>query len=153
MGELRRNASLLRGPTGRGVAAAASDRSPVSGQQTRRRMQAERDGRRSELLAAIWLVLKGYRILARRRRTPMGEIDIIAVRGRRLAFVEVKCRAKSGQLATAVSARQSRRLLAAAQNWLQHNPRFRDYSLGFDRCDVVERWRVSHHPDALQPPC
>jgi hypothetical protein len=49
-------------------------------------------GRRAEWLAAWWLRLKGYRILARDLRTPVGEIDLIARRGRVLALVEVKAR-------------------------------------------------------------
>ncbi len=54
-----------------------------------KRQQAERGGRRAESLAALWLQLKGWQILARRARTPVGEVDLIARRGRLLAFVEV----------------------------------------------------------------
>ena len=60
---------------------------------TRRR--AERGGRRAEALAALWLRLKGWTILARRVRTPVGEVDLIARRGRTIAFVEVKARASA----------------------------------------------------------
>jgi putative endonuclease len=58
-----------------------------------RRQRAERDGRRAERLAAWWLRLKGWRILAVRARAPVGEIDLIARRGRTVAFIEVKARA------------------------------------------------------------
>jgi putative endonuclease len=56
------------------------------------RAAAERLGRRAERVAALWLRLKGYSILARRVRTPVGEVDLIARRGKTLAFVEVKAR-------------------------------------------------------------
>lgn len=57
-----------------------------------KRQAAERRGRRAERIAALWLRLKGYRILGERIRTPAGEVDIVARRGRVLAFVEVKAR-------------------------------------------------------------
>uniref|UniRef100_UPI0025F8626B YraN family protein n=1 Tax=uncultured Hyphomicrobium sp. TaxID=194373 RepID=UPI0025F8626B len=57
------------------------------------RRTRERRGHTAEWAAAIALMVKGYRILARREKTPLGEIDLIAVRGRRVAFVEVKRRA------------------------------------------------------------
>jgi putative endonuclease len=53
-----------------------------------KRRAAERGGRRAEALAAFWLQLKGWTILARRARTPVGEVDLVARRGRTLAFVE-----------------------------------------------------------------
>ena len=56
------------------------------------RQRAESRGRRAERVAAWWLRLKGYRILAMRVRTPLGEIDLVARRGRTLIFVEVKAR-------------------------------------------------------------
>ena len=58
-----------------------------------KRQRAESGGRRAETLAAWWLRLKGWRILATRARTPVGEVDLVARRGRTLAFVEVKARA------------------------------------------------------------
>lgn len=58
----------------------------------RSRRAAEARGRSAELLAALWLMGKGYRILARRARTPFGEVDLAAVKGRTLAIVEVKAR-------------------------------------------------------------
>ncbi len=59
--------------------------------------RAERGGRRAEALAALWLQLKGWTILARRARTAVGEVDLVARRGRTLAFVEVKARATQGE--------------------------------------------------------
>ena len=75
---------------------------PISAVMTQRgvspdpqRIAREQKGRVAEAIAAVVLMLKGYRILARRRRTPQGEIDLIAVRGRRLAFVRRKGRTRT----------------------------------------------------------
>jgi putative endonuclease len=57
------------------------------------RALAEKRGRRAEVLAAWYLRLKGYKILAQRVKTHRGEIDLVAKRGRALVFVEVKARA------------------------------------------------------------
>ncbi len=77
------------------------------------RQAAERRGRRAEAVAALWLALKGYRILARRARTPYGEVDLVAWRGGALVIVEVKARAASRAGLEAVSLRQRDRLRRA----------------------------------------
>src|SRR5256885_16033175 len=74
-----------------------------------------RRGRVSEWQAAAALLVRGYRILGRRVRTPYGEIDIIAVRGRRLAFVEVKRRATRLEAEAAITPRPAGRIAPAAQ--------------------------------------
>jgi len=78
------------------------------------RAGAERGGRRAELLAAWWLRLKGYSIIGQRVRCPRGEIDIIARRGRTLAFVEVKQRRNADAAAMAINPHSLRRVVAAA---------------------------------------
>jgi putative endonuclease len=80
-----------------------------------KRQAAERGGRRAETLAAWWLRLKGWRILGRRVRTPVGEVDLVARRGRTLAFVEVKARADDGQAALALDDFRLRRVACAAE--------------------------------------
>ena len=80
-----------------------------------KRQEAERRGRRGEALAAWWLRLKGWRIVAPRVKTPRGEIDLIARRGRTVAFVEVKWRGGGEALATAIDAYRLRRVAAAAE--------------------------------------
>ncbi len=80
-----------------------------------RRRRAERGGRRAEALAAWWLRLKGWTILARRVRTPVGEIDLVARRGRTVAFVEVKARASAAQADLALDDYRLRRVAAAAE--------------------------------------
>jgi len=76
---------------------------------------AERHGRRGEWLAAWWLRLHGWRILARRVKTPRGEIDLIARRGRSLAFVEVKWRQTARERDMAIDSHRLRRVAAAAE--------------------------------------
>lgn len=79
------------------------------------RRDAERRGRRAESLAALWLRLKGWRILARRARVPGGEVDIVARRGRTLAFVEVKARHTGEAAGFALDQWRIRRVIVAAE--------------------------------------
>jgi len=80
-----------------------------------KRQQAEQGGRRAEALAALWLQLKGWRILARRVRTPVGEVDLVARRGFVVAFVEVKARASAAEADIALDQFRLRRVAAAAE--------------------------------------
>jgi putative endonuclease len=80
-----------------------------------KRQRAERGGRRAERLAAWWLRLRGWRILAVRARTPVGEVDLVARRGRVLAFVEVKARASEDAAAFALDEWRLRRVARAAE--------------------------------------
>ncbi len=79
------------------------------------RRAAERRGRSAETLACWYLRLRGWRILARRARVPGGEVDIVARRGRTLAFVEVKARATETAAAFALDEWRLRRVVAAAE--------------------------------------
>lgn len=105
---------------------------------------AERRGRHAETAAAFLLRAKGYRILARRLRTPSGEIDILARKGNLLVIVEVKARASREDAGIALTPRQQQRLTAAA-SWL---PRWRPGLTGCDmRFDLiaVSPWRWPQH--------
>lgn len=113
------------------------------------RKRAERRGRRSEWLAALWLMLKGYRILALRYRTPAGEIDIIARRGRLVAFVEVKARSSERAAVDAVSTMAHRRIRAAADIWLSRQRDPSALSLRFDVVAVLPGRFPRHLPDAF----
>src|SRR5262245_40691302 len=92
----------------------------------------------------------GDRILERRCRTPYGEIDIIAVRGKRLAFVEVKRRATRAEAEAALTPYQARRMARAAEYWVSRNARYRDHDRGLDGLLVMPRRLPVHLPDALQ---
>lgn len=81
----------------------------------RDRRLAEAAGRRGERVAEWWLRLKGWRILGRRVRTPVGEVDLIARKGRLVAFVEVKARATDAELDLAIDQRRLARVAAAAE--------------------------------------
>ena len=79
------------------------------------RQRAEKRGRGAETLACWYLRLKGWRILARRVRVPGGEVDIVARRGRTIAFVEVKARGSAEAAAFALDRYRLRRVAAAAE--------------------------------------
>jgi putative endonuclease len=79
------------------------------------RQAAEKRGRGAETVACWWLRLQGWRILARRARVPGGEVDIVARRGRTLAFVEVKARANDEAAALALDRWRLRRVAVAAE--------------------------------------
>ena len=80
-----------------------------------RRLAAEQRGRGAERLAAWWLRLHGWRILAQRARVPGGEVDLVARRGRILAFVEVKARNSEASLGVALDQYRLRRVAVAAE--------------------------------------
>jgi putative endonuclease len=79
------------------------------------RARREAQGRRGEWLAAWYLRLTGWRILASRVKTPRGEIDLVARRGRLVAFVEVKWRARGEDLDLAIDHWRLRRVAAGAE--------------------------------------
>lgn len=116
----------------------------------RERRTAERMGHRAEAAAALLLILKGYRIVARRLRTPAGEIDLIAARGRRLAFVEVKLRASAEDAAWALGPRQQARIARAAEYWLSRRPALAAHDIGFDVILVAPWSRPRHLRDAFR---
>jgi putative endonuclease len=108
------------------------------------RLAAFRTGVSAEGRAAACLIAKGYRILARRFRTPFGEIDLVARRGRVVVFVEVKARASYDEAAYAVTPRQQRRIIDAAQAWLMAHPEHAEFELRFDVMLIAPR-RLPRH--------
>jgi putative endonuclease len=108
------------------------------------RVAAFQTGISAEARAAAVLMAKGYRILARRFRTPYGEIDIVAKRRNVLAFIEVKARASLDDAAYAVTPRQQARIIAAAQAWLMAHPEHAEFELRFDAMLIAPR-RLPRH--------
>ncbi|MGE0765875.1 MAG: YraN family protein [Hyphomicrobiaceae bacterium] len=108
-----------------------------------------RRGLLAEMIASVLLMAKGYRILARRHRTPFGEVDLIAARGRRLAFVEVKRRASIAEAEASLTPTQAARIGRAADHWLDRNPAHRGAEIGLDAILVVPRRWPSHRRNAL----
>lgn len=106
-------------------------RSP-SRMPTDKRVAAYRRGHRGEALAALWLQLKLYTIRERRFKTPLGEIDIIAQKGRTIIFIEVKQRAKNADEALTYAAINRNRITRAAHLWLARNPDLAGHDLRFD---------------------
>ena len=117
----------------------------------RDRRAAYRHGLAAELAAAALLLAKGYSLLARRYRTPLGEIDLIVRRGRLIAFVEVKARASQAEALASVSAGAERRIVGAADLWLAKHPAARGFDLRFDMVLVAPWSWPQHLPDAFRP--
>lgn len=112
------------------------------------RQKAERRGRRAEVIASLLLQFKGYRVLARRARTPVGELDLVVRRGRTIAFIEVKQRATIDAAAYALTPAQAKRSARAAEWWLAKQGDFAHDSLRFD-CVLVGRWSIRHIVNAF----
>ena len=108
------------------------------------RQSAFRTGISAESRAAAFLIAKGFRILARRWRSPVGEIDIIARRRSLLVFVEVKARDRLDDAAWSVTDRQRLRTAAAAEVWLARNADDRIRDIRFDAM-LVAPGRIPRH--------
>lgn len=113
------------------------------------RQAAEKRGRAAETTACWYLRLKGWRILARRARVAGGEVDIVARRGRTLAFIEVKARASDGAAGMALDAWRLRRVVTAAERLAPRYMRDGD-SLRVDAMFVVPGRLPRHLPDIWQ---
>ncbi|MEO0982564.1 MAG: YraN family protein [Pseudomonadota bacterium] len=115
------------------------------------RRAAERRGRRGELLAAAALALKGYSILERRAKTKVGEIDLIARRGRLLAIIEVKARPTPEDCLDAVTPKAWRRIEQATRIWIARRPIVQTYEVRFDVVAVTPRRWPKHFRGAWRP--
>jgi putative endonuclease len=113
------------------------------------RLARYRRGRVSEWVAAAAMLARGYRILARRARTPYGEIDLIGARGKRIAFVEVKRRPTRAEAEAAITARQAGRIARAAEYWVGRHPAYRDHEQGLDAMLVLPRRLPVYLPNVL----
>jgi putative endonuclease len=112
------------------------------------RIAAFRTGVSAEQRAADSLTANGYRILARRFKTPDGEIDLVAGRRELVAFVDVKARARIVDAAYAVTPRQRQRIIAAAETWLMRHPDHFNLVLRFDAMLIAPDTPPQHLPRA-----
>lgn len=113
------------------------------------RVAAFRLGLSAESRAAMFLIAKGYRILARRFKTPFGEIDIVARRRGALVFVEGKARGRADEAAEAVTGRGKQRIVAAAELWLARSPADAQQEIRFDVILVTPGKLPQHIPNAF----
>ena len=113
------------------------------------RIAAYLDGQRGETLAAWWLRLQLYRIVAQRYKTPVGEIDLIAERFGVTAFVEVKTRRHAFGFAEALEAVNQQRISRAAQYWLARQHGRPETTLRFDVIFLAPRQWPRHLKNAF----
>lgn len=107
------------------------------------RRRAETRGRRAEIAAAVLLRSKGFRILNKRYKTPVGEIDLVACRGRQVVFAEVKWRRTLDIAVESVHPKAQARIGRAAAHWLSRQPGFADFNTRFDVIALAPwRWPV-----------
>lgn len=109
-------------------------------------------GLSAETQAAAFLIGKGYRIAARRWRSPAGEVDIVARRGNLLLFVEVNARERLDDAAYSVTERQKRRIASAAAAWLADNPGDAARDIRFDAMLIAPRRWPRHIEAAFEEP-
>ena len=116
-----------------------------------KRTAAEKRGRAGETLAALYLRFKGYRILAQRVRTPVGEIDLIAEKSGVVAFVEVKARRRANAALGAVTLHAWNRISRAADHWMAKHPRYSDHGWRYDIIAIAPSRLPVHLRDAWRP--
>lgn len=104
---------------------------------SKKRKLAEQKGRRAEMIARIWLRLKGYRILNYRFKTKVGEIDIIAKKGKSLAIIEVKARQTKAAALESITYKQRQRIERTTQLWLKKTKNNNIQSPRFDIIAIV----------------
>lgn len=117
-----------------------------------KRRRAYLRGLRAEALAAWYLRLKGYRIIAERYRTNVGEIDLVALRGKVVAFVEVKARDDETTAGEAVTEAGQRRIARAAAVYLQQHQRLAGFERRFDVIAILPWRRPRHLTNAFDEP-
>ncbi len=119
-------------------------------QLTSRRRKSYRTGLFAEWVAAYFLRLKGYRILAQRYKTPGGEIDLIVRKGRVLIMVEVKARRKIGEALEAITPKNRARVEKATRYFLSEHPEFSNFNIRFDAIAFAPPFHVHHLDNAWE---
>jgi putative endonuclease len=121
---------------------------PARPERQARGAAARLSGRRAEVVAALWLMAKGYRILGFRLATPLGEIDLLAQRGGVLVVVEVKSRTSLEAALEAVTYEQRARLRRAGAHIAAHRAGLRDAVVRLDLIALAPGRRPRHVPNA-----
>jgi putative endonuclease len=129
----------MKKPEPPGIAKSRGAREPAP-----ERIAAFQSGLSAESRCAAWLIAKGYRIVARRFRSNVGEIDIIARRRGVTAFIEVKARPTLDDAAYAITPYQQQRIIAAAEAWLATHPQYGSDDLRFDAM-LIAPGRLPRH--------
>lgn len=117
---------------------------------SKKHKDAEKRGKNAEMLAAMLLRIKGYKIRDQRFRSAAGEIDIIAQKGNYIAFVEVKARRTNEIALESISKKQRQRIENTANLWLQQQAS-QNFAVRFDVITVAPRQLPSHMLDAWRP--
>lgn len=112
--------------------------------------KAHKSGHLAEYIALVHLMLKGYRILGFRLKTPQGEIDILAQKGTRLAMVEVKQRRSHEEAIETVSSIQQERLWQAGLALQEKKPRLRKLDLVIDLYTIAPGQWPRHQINAFE---
>ncbi len=114
-----------------------------------KRQIAEKKGRKAEALVIWWLRFQGYKIISQREKTPKGEIDVIAQRGKVIAFIEVKARADFTLGIQSISRHQVKRIVAAARYWLSTHENLQNFTCRFDIVLVKPYLLIKHIKNAF----
>ena len=104
----------------------------------------------AETLAGLFLMAKGYRILERRYKTPVGEIDLIARRGKTIVFIEVKARGELTAALESVTPNMKNRITRAGQYFLSSHPALSSCDMRFDLIALAPPFYLRHLDNAWQ---
>lgn len=115
------------------------------------KQKSYRYGLWAEFLACIFLILKGYRILKRRYKTKVGEIDIIAVKNKSLIFIEVKARQDIGEALSSVTPYARKRIEKTAQYFMSRHLKYGAYDMRFDVIGISFPFLCIHLDNAWRP--
>lgn len=115
------------------------------------RQSYEKAGRRAETFACWYLRAKGYKILARRYKTKVGEIDIIARKKTAIIIVEVKQRQNLAACENSLHPGVWKRLDNAARVFMSKSPSIQNLAQRYDAVFIIGRWRVVHRQDMWRP--
>lgn len=121
---------------------------PLRSAAKNKKLDAYALGLRAESVAALYLMCRGCKILARRFKTPLGEIDLIAKKGKTILFIEVKARMDKAQALESVRPAAQERIIRAAQYFLARHPQYQDYALRFDVAAFCPPFRLHYLDNA-----